>query len=107
MGKVSVLGFLTIPTESFNLRVGVATGVSCSSIQRIARGGRKHESIEDALFKPFEEESKRKRTDLVLDEFAADVVRRTVHNFCITEKHDLTRESLRTELQETIDFRSG
>lgn len=40
-----------------------------------------------------------KRTDLVLDEFAANVVRRTVSNLCITE-YVLTGESLRTELLE-------
>ena len=78
MGKKSVPGSLTSPTEPSKLWVREATGVSCSSTQRIERRGRKLESGEDIRLTPLEKEGKQKRTDLVLDEFAAN-------NFCMTE----------------------
>lgn len=88
---------MTSPTEPSNMRAKKAAGVSCSNTQQIERRGRKPESGEDTRLKPLEKDGKQE-ADLVSDEFAANEVRRTVNNFCITG-YVLTGESLRTELK--------
>jgi len=58
MGKESVQGSLSSPTEPSFMRAEKAAGVSCSNTQRIERRGRKPESGEDTLLKPLEKQGK-------------------------------------------------
>ena len=58
MGKESVQGSLTNPTEPSNMRDKKAAGVSCNNTQRIERRVRKPESGEDTRLQPLEKEGK-------------------------------------------------
>jgi hypothetical protein len=58
MGKESVQGSLTSPTDPSNMKVKKAAGVSCSDTQRIETRGGKPEYGKDTRLKPLKKEGK-------------------------------------------------
>lgn len=88
-------------------RVAEATGVSESSVRRIIRETKKIDSGASTSFSTPGKQRTKPCTKSGLDGFNEEVVRRTVHNFYITNKERPTVNKVLCKLKDSINFQGS
>ncbi|CAF4878539.1 uncharacterized protein LOC125061772 [Pieris napi] len=84
--------------------VAKSTGISIASVRKVVSESKCRPSDQEVTFKSPKKKPNRKPT-IVIDNFDQQVIRRTIHDFHITNKEIPTLKTLHAKLKEDIDYK--
>lgn len=84
--------------------VAISSGISLTSVRKVLSESKCHSSEQEPIFKSPKKKPNRKPT-IIIDDFDQQVIRRTIHNFHITNKEIPTLKILHATFKEEIDYK--